>query len=139
MSKENNNLIEQDFERRQKKFSEEDLENIIKHKSALENKFQKQSKLQRFFADFKLLFSLLSDFFGGRYKQVPWLVISSVGAAFLYVLSPIDFIPDFIPFIGFIDDASVMAFCIKLIRKDVAKYREWKQNQESIQKININH
>src|SRR5680860_175375 len=60
------------------------------------------------------------------YKDVPWLVIASIGGSLLYVLSPIDLIPDFIPFVGYLDDALVFAACLKFAQQDLEKYREWK-------------
>ena len=50
-------------------------------------------------------------------------------AALLYVLSPIDLIPDFIPVVGYVDDALVVAVCIKLVQADLDKYRDWKLKQ----------
>ena len=56
----------------------------------------------------------------------------------LYVLNPIDIIPDFIPFIGRIDDALVLKFCLKLIEKDLSKYKKWKNEQTAASDKNTN-
>ena len=34
-----------------------------------------------------------------------------------------------LPFVGAVDDASVIAACLMLIERDLFKYREWKINQ----------
>ncbi len=60
---------------------------------------------------------------------MPWLVIASVGGSLLYVLYPIDLIPDFIPFVGYLDDALVFAACLKFVIQDLEKYRQWKNGQ----------
>lgn len=38
----------------------------------------------------------------------------------LYILCPIDFIPDFIPVIGWLDDIGVLAYMVKT-------YNDWRQ------------
>ena len=51
---------------------------------------------------------------------------AAIGGALLYFISPIDLIPDFIPILGFTDDAAVLALCLKLCRDDVLEYWKWK-------------
>ena len=58
--------------------------------------------------------------------------IVAVMAALLYVVSPIDMIPDLIPGVGYKDDAMVVSFCIKLFHEELEKYRIW--HEESSRK-----
>jgi uncharacterized membrane protein YkvA (DUF1232 family) len=102
-----------------------DVEKVLKASEALESKFE-GGPLQRFFADFKVLFSMLKDYWSGRYRAVPYWTIAAVTFALLYVINPIDLIPDFIPVVGYIDDAMVVAACIALVREDLHKYRKWR-------------
>ncbi len=74
----------------------------------------------------KLLLSLMKDFFTGNYKEIPIGCIISIIGAFIYLLAPIDVIPDFIPFLGYVDDAAVIAACVKLIENDIKKYEAWR-------------
>ena len=55
---------------------------------------------------------LIKDFINGRYRRVPTRVIVSTFAGILYILSPIDLIPDFIPFFGWLDDAFVFTLIL---------------------------
>lgn len=116
----------EEFDKRRKNFSKENLDNLMQKEDNLFSKFLNFDKLNEYYQDFKDLFSLLKDWYHGQYKDVPWMVISAAGGALLYVLSPLDLIPDFIPVIGYLDDAAVFAACLKYIRKDLDKYREWK-------------
>ena len=55
--------------------------------------------------------------------------IAAIVAALLYVLSPIDLIPDFIPIIGYVDDALVVSACLAMVKQDLHAYRNWKMEQ----------
>lgn len=121
---------EKQFNKRQSKFKKEDAEKIFDKEETLFDKFMKVSNLKEYYQDFKDVFSLFKDYYKGNYREVPWLVIASIGGTLLYVLSPIDLIPDFIPIFGYLDDAAVFAFCLKFIKVDLERYQEWKKLEE---------
>ena len=81
----------------------------------------------KFISDLKILFSVVQDYVKGDYREIPWLTIAAIVFALLYVLSPIDLIPDFIPVIGLVDDALVIAACLAMVEQDLNKYVEWKK------------
>ncbi|MEX2349293.1 MAG: YkvA family protein [Flavobacteriaceae bacterium] len=120
-----------ELDKRQKRFSEKDLANVVSKEEVLEEKFTKQDRLKVHFSDFKMLFSMLRDYTTRRYTAVPWYIISSIGAALLYVISPLDLLPDFIPIIGYIDDATVLALCLNLVHKEILLYKAWKEETHS--------
>lgn len=113
--------------KRQSNFKEEDISKIINKREELESKFKNQGILKKYIEEFKLLFSMIKDYFNKDYTEIPWYIIASIGATLLYVLSPIDLIPDFIPFVGYIDDVAVFAFCLNQVSNEVEKYKLWKQ------------
>ena len=108
-----------------------DLEYIINEEDKLKEKLQDSSHLERFTKDLMLFVSLIKDYYKGNYRDIPYKTISAGVVGLLYTLNPIDIIPDFIPFIGHIDDALVLAFCLKLIEKDLQQYQTWKKNQST--------
>lgn len=57
-------------------------------------------------------------------KDVKWVRKSVVVAALLYFITPIDTMPDFAPFVGFLDDIGVIAFTIKFLGSEISKYYE---------------
>ncbi len=76
---------------------------------------------------FGLLFSMLLDSFKGRYplpKKTALLLVF----AFLYLISPVDIVPDIFPLIGLVDDVAVLAFAFNFIRDDLENYRAWKMS-----------
>jgi len=109
------------------KIIEDDLRKVLDKESDIEEKFSNNSSLKKFINDIKLFFSLIRDYVNGSYREVPWYSIAAIVAALLYVLSPIDLIPDFIPVIGYVDDALVVAACLKMVQTDLDDYRTWKE------------
>ena len=112
-----------------KNVTEGDLKKVLEKRDEIEGKFKKNSPLGRFITDLKLLFSIIQDYVKGEYRVVPFWSIAAIVAALLYVLSPIDLIPDFIPVIGLVDDALVIAACLAMVEEDLLKYKDWKIKQ----------
>ena len=82
--------------------------------------------LARVMQNFKLLVSLIKDYWNGKYRDVSIksIVIFLVGLA--YILSPIDLIPDYIIGLGQIDAVAVLGLSLYFLEKDLLKYKEWK-------------
>ncbi|MGP4118415.1 YkvA family protein [Psychrobacter aquimaris] len=116
---------------KQKKYDilDTDLEYLINEEEKLQEKLKDSSHLERFAKDLMLFMSLIKDYYQGNYRDIPYKTISAGVVGLLYTLNPIDIIPDFIPFIGHIDDALVLTFCLKLVEKDLQKYQTWKKRQ----------
>lgn len=108
----------------------QDLDKLLERQRAIEEKVKGSGKLKRFGADIRLMFSMIRDYWYGNYRSVPWKTIAAVAGALLYVLNPLDFIPDLILGFGFIDDAGVVALCLKLVESDLHRYAAWKEHQE---------
>ncbi|WP_289022221.1 YkvA family protein [uncultured Salegentibacter sp.] len=126
MSKIDDETIKQEHQKRQENFEEEDVQGVLEDEEEIKSKFESKGKLQRYVDDAQLLFNLLRDYASGNYREVPFNVVAAIGGALLYVLSPLDLIPDFIPIVGYLDDAAVIAFCLNLIEKDLITYKVWK-------------
>jgi len=54
----------------------------------------------------------------------------------IYVLNPFDIIPDVLPILGVVDDATVIGAVLMLVERDLKKYRSWKENQLMIRDVN---
>ncbi|SHH79436.1 Uncharacterized membrane protein YkvA, DUF1232 family [Clostridium collagenovorans DSM 3089] len=71
-------------------------------------------------------------------KRVPIKTKYSIGAALAYISIPIDIIPDFIPFIGKIDDVTIIFFVLEKIVTDIPKeiiVEHWQGKEDLIQII----
>ena len=122
----NKEQAEKELKKRADTVSADDLQKVTEKQNEIEKKFKTNSSLSRFLEDLNLLFRLIKDYISGEYKEVPWWSIAAIVAALLYVLNPIDLIPDIIPFIGYIDDAMVIAACLKMVEADLLSYTKWK-------------
>ncbi|MCB1279520.1 YkvA family protein [Prosthecobacter sp.] len=85
----------------------------------------KLPKLKKLFEQAKVMLSMVKDYWKGAYREIPYWAISAVSLALLYVLNPADVIPDVIVGIGYLDDATVVAFCLKLVQRELERYQEW--------------
>jgi uncharacterized membrane protein YkvA (DUF1232 family) len=61
----------------------------------------------------------------GEYRAVSQSSLLSITAALNYLVDPFDLIPDEIPFLGFLDDATVMAFALQRTREDLDDFMTW--------------
>ncbi|MEX2474743.1 YkvA family protein [Marinobacter sp.] len=113
------------------KVQRDDLESLLARQRAIEDKVKGSGKLQRFSGDIKLMFSMIGDYWNGSYRNLPWKSIAAIAGALLYVLNPLDLIPDLILGIGFVDDAGVVALCLKLVETDLIRYAAWKEQREA--------
>ncbi len=88
--------------------------------------------INRLWSDLPLLVRLLKAWKGGSYRGLSVRTIVSLAAALLYVVSPMDLLPDFIPGIGLIDDAAVLALLLHSIAQDLAVFRVWEQSRNRV-------
>lgn len=65
----------------------------------------------------------------GDYKEIPWQSLVLILASLLYFVSPIDFIPDLLPLVGFTDDIAVIFWVYNSIKSDIENFRRWEANQ----------
>ena len=76
-----------------------------------------------------VLISLIRSYIRKEYTQLPLKSAAGILAGLIYVLSPVDLIPDAIPVIGMVDDAAVIAFVWKMVEEDVADYQAWRESR----------
>lgn len=71
-----------------------------------------------------LMVNYVKDVATGRYKGYSKTHLTLIVAAILYVVSPLDVIPDFLIVVGLIDDAAIIAWVFNEIGKELDKYKE---------------
>lgn len=76
-----------------------------------------------------LLLRMLRAYVNGTYPDLPWPTVVSIVGALLYFVTPIDLIPDVIAGAGLLDDAAVLAWTVRWIRRDLREFEAWEQDE----------
>ena len=84
--------------------------------------FASSHQEKSWYSDFMLLFEMIttSDY---KISNQTKLVIAGTLA---YVVLPIDVIPDFIPVVGWLDDAFVLGLATTTLSEEIAKFKKFK-------------
>jgi uncharacterized membrane protein YkvA (DUF1232 family) len=106
--------------------TDQDIEKVLTKSEEIGRRFETGGPLGKFVDDFKLLIAIVKDYRRGKYRKIPFWTVAAIVGALLYVLNPLDLIPDFLPLVGQIDDAAVVAACLLMVRQDLHRYKKWK-------------
>jgi uncharacterized membrane protein YkvA (DUF1232 family) len=72
-----------------------------------------------------VLFSeLIKAYISGSYKKLPAVTLVKIVAVLIYFISPFDFIPDVLPFVGFADDLAVVLWVGKSIKNELDDFEK---------------
>ena len=72
--------------------------------------------------DFQLLLAMCRDTFSGKYKMNKWNLSVIIGTI-VYVISPLDAVPDVIPVLGWMDDVTIVGYAISKLSEEIKKYK----------------
>jgi len=114
------------FEKGTSNVDEEDVKKAAQSADKLKDKLKDSKTLSKFFDEMMLLTSLVRDYWKGTYRKIPYKAIAAVAFTILYVLNVVDLVPDFIPGLGLLDDATIVGLCLKLVSYDLTQYKNWK-------------
>lgn len=85
----------------------------------------------KYFGNIPLLCDMIREYINGSYREVPLATIIMVFLAIFYFVSPIDIIPDAIPLIGSLDDATVVGLVLEALSNDIQSYRNSKHKNNA--------
>ncbi|MBT8319349.1 MAG: DUF1232 domain-containing protein, partial [Gramella sp.] len=86
------------------KIKDDDVTIAMDSREEVDDKINNSGLLKKYSELAKVMYGMLKDYRKGVYTKVPWFTIATIAFAFLYILNPLDIIPDFIPGLGYIDD-----------------------------------
>jgi uncharacterized membrane protein YkvA (DUF1232 family) len=71
---------------------------------------------------------LIRAYYRGQYRDVKFANLVLIIGAIIYVLDPWDLIPDWLPGVGFLDDATVLAFAVQKTRETLDQFVAWEKS-----------
>ncbi len=75
--------------------------------------------------ELKTLVRLVKSWRAGDYTNISKKSILLVGGALVYLVNPLDIIPDFTPILGLMDDVTIIGFVLNSVRTEINKFEEW--------------
>lgn len=110
-----------------KKMGYRHLHELLKHRGDLHATFEGiPSRMHLAANQMQLMLELVEDFRSGTYREVSWRSLVIATGALLYVVSPVDVVPDVFLALGKLDDLAIMAFAARVLRKELEHYCEFK-------------
>jgi uncharacterized membrane protein YkvA (DUF1232 family) len=111
-------------------FNDTQKEKVLKLSKELSSEFNEEEAEEfankhteeTWYTNFKLLFDMIRD----KEYVVDKKTYLMIAGALAYVVFPLDVIPDFIPGVGFLDDAFVLGFVIKQLQEEIYNYKRFK-------------
>lgn len=95
------------------------------------SKVKGNKQLMNIWSDLKLSIELIKDWMNGYYVDLPKQTIIMIIISLIYLVMPIDLIPDFL-IGGFIDDALVIGYVAKKTSEELELYKKWKAVKDDI-------
>ena len=99
---------------------------LEKYLKQLEDKLQEIPKVGDVLSQIPLMISMVRSYVRKEYTDISVTYVIAVLAALLYVLSTFDVIPDFVPGLGYLDDALVIMVAGKVVELELERYSVWR-------------
>ena len=104
---------------------------MIEHSQRTVNPLRPGPKLTDFPGLIRTTPAMFRDLLARRYRQWPAGTLMGGFLGLIYLVNPLDFIPEALPGIGVIDDALMVGVFLAFLSRDVKKYLSWKQTHEN--------
>lgn len=78
-----------------------------------------------------LLWKMAKDTITGRYRGLKKRNLFLIVAGLMYLVNPMDIVPDFIFAVGFADDVAVLMYVFKKLDKEIKAYEAWRDEEEA--------
>lgn len=116
---------------------------ILKDKNKLDNLTQKASAQMDALTgaalslrdDLAALLGMLRGWARGEYRDVPWKSMLTITGAVVYFVNPMDAVPDFLPVMGLVDDATVVGFVVAAFKDDIENYKSHNVQSDALRTI----
>lgn len=103
---------------------------VSSSREKLQNINFEDSKISRMAVSLRVMARMIKAFANGKYRDLPWKSLLSLVGGLVYFLMPIDLIPDFIPFTGFLDDFTVIMLISGAFKQDIEEFLLWEEGSK---------
>lgn len=76
-------------------------------------------------AYFQAMLRLVRAYYRGDYREVATTTLVVIIAAIIYIVNPFDLLPDWIPGLGLLDDAFILALAVRRTRQTLDEFMVW--------------
>ena len=80
----------------------------------------------------QLLVRLVRAYASGEYRKLPLKSLVSIVGVLIYFVSPLDFIPDFLPIVGMADDLALVLWLFNSLSDDLDAFSQWEKQTKTI-------
>ena len=84
-------------------------------------------KIETFVSQVQTFMRMIGAYRRGDYRGISAKNVIIMVAALLYFIMPIDFIPDFIPVIGLLDDFTIIMYVFKKLNEEIGQFQKWEK------------
>lgn len=88
--------------------------------------------------DVASFFPMVYAILRGQYKM-PWNTFFWALLCLIYVISPIDLLPDVLPVLGITDDGAFILLVLSLLHNDLDAFRQWQKTGKTIMEAEVVH
>jgi len=100
------------------------------HKASLKiNEISEMPAVKESKTQVEVVFRMLKAYYNKEYRGISSRTLGLLVLGLLYFVLPVDFIPDFIPVVGYIDDITVIMAIFKSLHSDIEKFLDWERTK----------
>lgn len=82
-----------------------------------------KKKILSIHSEIRVLIAMLKSWVKGDYTDIPWMTLLLSVGALVYFVNPLDAVPDIVPAVGLLDDATVIGFVLASIKQDLQNFK----------------
>ncbi len=96
------------------------------------DKINNNSSLSVVFSPVRLFVDMIRSYQSGEYRNIRRTTILKVIGALIYLVSPIDLVPDFVLGFGLADDVAIILFVTKTVFEELTRFSDWQDEQQKV-------
>ncbi len=109
--------------------SQEKLKELLHKVSVKLKQISEIPAIQETKTQVEVVFRMVKAHYNKEYSGISTRTLGMLVLGLFYFALPVDFIPDFIPVIGYVDDLTVILAIFKSLNKDIEKFLEWERTK----------